>query len=145
MPKITPCLWFDGQLEEAVQFYLSVFDDARILSINPMMAMFEIEGQRFMGLDGRPKLEFTEAVSFMIGCETQDEVDRYWNGLIAGGGAEGQCGGLKDRCGVSGLVVPRALGRLLADPDRARAQRTVEAMMRMRKLDIAELERAAGS
>ena len=141
---ITPFLWFDGNLEEAVTFYSSVFK-THVISQNPMSAEFEIEGQRFMGLNGGPNFKFNEAVSFFISVETQDEVDYYWNALTANGGAEGQCGWLKDKFGVSWQVIPKTLGRLLGDPDRERAQRVVQAMLKMQKIIIADLEKAAVS
>lgn len=141
---ITPFLWFDGNLEEAVQFYSGVFK-THVISQNPMSAEFEIEGQRFMGLNGGPNFKFNEAVSFFISVETQDEVDYYWNALTANGGAEGQCGWLKDKFGVSWQVIPKTLGRLLGDPDRERAQRAVQAMLKMQKIVIADLEKAVVS
>lgn len=141
---ITPFLWFDGNLEEAVQFYSGVFK-TQVISQNPMSAEFEIEGQRFMGLNGGPTFKFNEAVSFFISVETRDEVDYYWNALTANGGAEGQCGWVKDKFGVSWQVIPKTLGRLLGDPDRDRAQRVVQAMLKMHKIVIADLEKAAVS
>ncbi len=141
---ITPFLWFDGNLEEAVQFYSGVFK-THVISQNPMSAEFEIEGQRFMGLNGGPNFKFNEAVSFFISAETQDEVDYYWNALTANGGAEGQCGWLKDKFGVSWQVIPKTLGRLLGDPDRERAQRVLQAMLKMQKIVIADLEKAVVS
>jgi len=127
-----------------VQFYSGVFK-TQVISQNPMSAEFEIEGQRFMGLNGGPTFKFNEAVSFFISVETQDEVDYYWNALTANGGAEGQCGWVKDKFGVSWQVIPKALGRLLGDPDRDRAQRVVQAMLKMHKIVIADLEKAAVS
>lgn len=141
---ITPFLWFDGNLEEAVQFYSGVFK-TRVISHNPMSAEFEIEGQRFMGLNGGPNFKFNEAVSFFISVETQDEVDYYWNALTANGGAESQCGWLKDKFGVSWQVIPKTLGALLGNPDRDRAQRVAQAMLKMQKIVIADLEKAAAS
>jgi len=142
---ITPFLWFDGNLQEAVSFYASVFKQSRIISTNPMSAHFEIEGQRFMGLNGGPHFKFNEAVSFFISVQTQAEIDYYWEALTGDGGAEGQCGWLKDRFGLSWQVIPEKLGQLLSDPDRARAERVVGAMMRMKKIIIADLEQAAAS
>jgi predicted 3-demethylubiquinone-9 3-methyltransferase (glyoxalase superfamily) len=153
MQKISTCLWFDTQAEEAADFYVSVFDNSRILSASrygdagpgtPGQAMtveFEIEGRKFMALNGGPAFTFNEAVSFVIDCSSQDEVDRYWAALTAGG-SESQCGWLKDKFGVSWQVVPSALGRLLGGPDPAGAQRAMEAMLGMRKLEISELEAA---
>jgi predicted 3-demethylubiquinone-9 3-methyltransferase (glyoxalase superfamily) len=144
MTTITPFLWFDGNLQEAVSFYASVFKQSRSISTNPLTAEFEIEGQRFMGLNGGPHYKFNEAVSFFISVKTQDEVDYYWDALLADGGAETQCGWLKDRFGLSWQVIPETLGRLLSDPDRARAERAMHAMLKMKKIVIADLEAAAG-
>jgi predicted 3-demethylubiquinone-9 3-methyltransferase (glyoxalase superfamily) len=154
MPKITPFLWFDDQAEEAAQLYTSVFDDAKILKVtqygepgpgkpgSAMTVEFELEGQRFIGLNGGPNYSFTEAVSFQVSCETQEEVDRFWSQLSEGG-EEGPCGWLKDRFGLSWQIVPTALPRLLTDPDREKADRAMQAMLQMKKIEIAELERAA--
>ncbi len=141
MQKITPFLWFDGRLEEAVRFYTSVFRNARVVDVNPMTATFVIEGQEFMGLNGGPMYRFTEAVSFFIRCETQEEVDYYWKRLTEGG-TEQPCGWLKDRFGVSWQVIPGVLGRYLGDKDRTKAERVVQAMLKMKKIDIAALARA---
>jgi predicted 3-demethylubiquinone-9 3-methyltransferase (glyoxalase superfamily) len=152
--KIVPNLWFDTQAEEAAEFYVSVFEDARVVGkthytgAGPrpagtvMTVEWEIEGQRFVGINGGPQFTFSEAVSFQITCADQDEVDYYWDKLTDGG-EEGPCGWLKDRFGVSWQVVPRRLNELVADPDREKAQRVMAAMLQMRKLDVAELERAA--
>lgn len=145
MTTITPFLWFDGNLQQAVSFYASVFKQSRIITTTPMSAEFEIEGQRFMGLNAGPQFKFNEAVSFFISVKTQDEVDYYWEALTADGGAEGQCGWLKDRFGLSWQVIPEALGRLLSDGDRARAERVMGAMLKMNKIVIADLEAAAQS
>lgn len=142
MHRITPFLWFDGNAEEAMRFYVSVFPDAKVLSASPMMVSFELEGQRFYGLNGGPQYKFTEAVSFLVDCETQEDVDRYWSQLTAGGGQPGQCGWLKDRFGLSWQIIPGTLGRLLGDPDRAKAGRVMQAMLTMGKIDIAALQRA---
>ena len=144
MQKITPFLWFDGQIEEAVQFYASVFRNARVVSMNPMSARFEIEGQEFMALNGGPGFKFNQAVSFFINCETQQEVDYYWERLTADGGMEQPCGWVKDRFGLSWQVIPNALGRYLSDQDRVKAQRVTQAMLQMKKIDIAALDRAYG-
>jgi predicted 3-demethylubiquinone-9 3-methyltransferase (glyoxalase superfamily) len=148
MQKITPCLWFDNQLEEAVNFYISVFPDSRIVEMNRngdelFTAWFQLAGNEFMGLNGGPVFAFTEAISLFISCESQEEVDSYWKKLLSGGGSESQCGWLKDRYGLSWQVIPTRLGELLGDPDRAKADRVMQAMLRMVKIDIAELERAA--
>jgi predicted 3-demethylubiquinone-9 3-methyltransferase (glyoxalase superfamily) len=141
MPKITPFLWFDGKAEEAARFYVSVFGDGKITDSNPMMTSFEIEGQAFIGLNGGPKYKFTEAVSFFISCQTQAEVDHFWDRLSEGGEPH-VCGWLKDRYGLSWQVVPDALGRLMSDPDPARSQRVMQAMLKMTKIVIADLEAA---
>lgn len=142
MHRITPFLWFDGTAEAAMNFYVSVFPDSRVLSVSPMTVSFELEGQRFYGLNGGPAFRFTEAVSFFVDCESQEEVDTYWSKLTAGGGQPGQCGWLKDRFGLSWQIIPRTLGRLLGDQDRAKAGRVMQAMLTMGKIDIAGLERA---
>lgn len=158
MPSITPCLWFDTQAEEAAQFYISVFGSGKILGVerygeaspsgrpagSVMTVSFELDGQRFTGLNGGPMFTFSEAVSFEIPCVDQGEVDHYWSSLSEGG-EEGPCGWLKDKFGLSWQVVPNRLMELVADPDRAKAQRVVDAMMKMKKIDVAELERAAAS
>jgi predicted 3-demethylubiquinone-9 3-methyltransferase (glyoxalase superfamily) len=154
MPKITPFLWFDTQAEEAAQHYTSIFPNSKITQVSRygeagpgdagsvMTVAFELDGKQFVALNGGPEFRFTEAVSFVIDCETQEEVDRYWSALCEGG-EEGPCGWLKDRYGLSWQVVPAALPRLLGDPDREKAERVMAAMLKMRKLDIGELERAA--
>ena len=154
MPAITPWLWFDTEGEEAAQFYTSVFPNSRILDVSRygsagprpegtvMTVSFELDGQRLAALNGGPDFSFTEAVSFQVACADQDEVDHYWNAL-SDGGEEGPCGWLKDRFGLSWQIVPNALPRLLGDPDPERAQRVMAAMLKMKKIEIAELERAA--
>lgn len=148
MQKISPFLWFDGKAEEAANFYTGIFRNSRITKRMPgpggtlMGISFEIEGQEFMGLNGGPMFQFTPAVSFFIKCETQDEVDHYWTKLVEGGGEHQPCGWLKDKYGVSWQVVPTVLGAMLQDKDPAKAQRTMEAMMKMSKLDIAGLRKA---
>lgn len=157
--KITPFLWFDGQAEEAVKFYISIFSDSRIVSTSRydeasaqasgqsegsvMIVAFELEGQQFTAINGGPHLKFSGAVSFVINCETQQEVDHFWNHLSEGGPPEvQQCGWVTDRFGVTWQVVPTLLPKLLGDPDAEKAQRTMQAMLKMKKLDIAELKRA---
>lgn len=155
--KITTCLWFDTQAEEAAEFYVSVFEQSRILNVSrfgaggpgpagqAMTVHFEIAGRIFMALNGGPAFSFSEAVSFVIDCVSQEEVDRYWAALTDGG-SEGRCGWLKDRYGVSWQVVPTVLGQLLGGPDPEGSRRATEAMLGMRKLDIAALQKAyAGS
>ncbi len=155
MSKIAPCLWFDGNAEAAAKFYVSLLPDSRIdkvqknVSDGPsgktgsvLMVEFTLAGQRFLALNGGTKVEYTYAISFHIDCETQAEVDRLWNAL-AKGGTEVQCGWVKDRYGVSWQIVPSILPKLLGDPDPARAKRVMDAMMKMIKLDIAALKKAA--
>ncbi|MFG3255942.1 VOC family protein [Streptomyces sp. NPDC048172] len=153
--KITPCLWFDGQAEEAANFYVSLFADSRITHIqhtgeagpgepgSVMVVTFELDGQPLIGLNGGPQFPFTEAVSLQIGCDSQQEVDDLWTRLTADGGEEGPCGWLKDKYGLSWQVVPRRLLELMDDPDPARAARVAEKMYTMHKLDIDALEAAA--
>ena len=148
MSRITPFLWFASEAEEAVNFYVSILPNSHVSHImrgghggGVIAVDFELDGQRFTALNGRPGAGFTDATSFAISCSTQEEVDHYWNALTSGG-EEGQCGWLKDRYGVSWQVVPRVLPRLLSDPDPAKAGRTVQAMLAMKKLDIAALEKA---
>jgi predicted 3-demethylubiquinone-9 3-methyltransferase (glyoxalase superfamily) len=154
--KITPFLWFDSQAEEAAEFYVSVFPGSKIVEVvrgstvpgaeeQVMTVAFELAGKPFTALNGGPQYTFTEAVSFVIHCDDQAEIDHYWDALTAAGGEEGPCGWLKDRFGLSWQVVPEAMLRLLKDADRERAGRAMQAMLRMKKLDIAELERAAAS
>ena len=155
MPTLTPCLWFDTQGEDAADFYASVFPNSRITNVSryseagpgtpgtAMVVNFELDGQPFMVLNGGPQFTFSEALSFQIDCESQDEVDYYWNALTEDGGQEGPCGWLKDRFGLSWQVVPRRLPELLGDADRERSQRVMRAMLAMKKIDVAELERAA--
>ena len=142
MQKITPFLWFDGQAEEAAKFYTSIFKDSKIVSASPMSATFELAGQKFIALNGGPQFKFTEAISFFVSCETQEEIDYFWAKLSAGG-SEQQCGWLKDRFGVSWQIVPPILGELLGDEDGAKAQRVAQAMFQMVKLDIKKLQQAA--
>ena len=156
MQKITPFLWFESNAEEAVNFYVSIFPDSKILSMNRygeagpgpkgqvMTASFELAGQRFTALNGGPHFKFTEAVSFVVSCKTQKEVDEMWEKLSAGG-EKGNCGWLKDKFGLSWQIVPTALPELLSDPDPAISQSVMKAMMKMKKLDVKELEQAAGA
>jgi predicted 3-demethylubiquinone-9 3-methyltransferase (glyoxalase superfamily) len=142
MNKITPFLWFDGRAEEAARFYSSIFPDAEITDVSPMIVNFRLAGQEFMALNGGPEFKFNEAVSFFVSCETQAEVDHYWDKLSEGGSVQ-QCGWLKDKFGLSWQIVPTALGELMGDPDPARSQRVLQAMLKMVKLDIAGLKAAA--
>ena len=132
------CLWFDGKAQEAAAFYCSIFPNSSILHDSGMVVSFEINGQRFMGLNGGNQFKFNEAVSFVITCEDQQEIDRYWNELTSNGGEEGQCGWCKDQFGVSWQVVPAVLGKLMSDPEKG--QRVVAAFLKMKKFDIAILE-----
>lgn len=148
MQKITPFLWFDGNAEEATNFYLSVFKNSKLLSLMPgpggkaMGTTFEIEGQKFHTLNGGPQYKFTPAISLFVNCETQPEVDELWDKLLEGGGRPDRCGWLQDKYGLSWQIIPTALGRLLGDKDRAKAGRVMQAMLQMVKLDIAGLQRA---
>ena len=142
MPTITPFLWFDGQAQEAMTFYTSIFKDSKVISSNPMSVQFELQGQRFIGLNAGPHHKFTPAVSFFIEVETQAEIDNYWNKLLADGGRPDQCGWLQDKFGLSWQVIPKALPKLLSDPDPAKAKRALDAMLKMAKIDLAELQRA---
>jgi len=154
MQKITPCLWFDTEGEEAAELYTSIFPSSRIVettrygSAGPrpegtvMTVLFELDGQRFVALNGGPDFKPNEAISFQVDCETQEEVDDFWNRLSEGG-EQGPCGWLKDRFGISWQIVPKTLTELLSDPDQDKAQRVMAAMLQMGKIEIAELERAA--
>ncbi|MGI5285397.1 VOC family protein [Nonomuraea polychroma] len=154
MQKITTYLWFDNQAEEAAQFYTSLFDDSRIVEVQRypegvpgpagtvMVVTFELAGQRFIALNGGPQFTFNEAVSLYVDCESQEEVDELW-AKLTDGGEESQCGWLKDRWGLSWQIIPRRLTELLSDPDPARAQRAMQAMLGMQKIDVQALEKAA--
>jgi predicted 3-demethylubiquinone-9 3-methyltransferase (glyoxalase superfamily) len=154
MGKITPCLWFDTQAEEAAQFYTSIFENSRILDVSHygegaprpagtvLTVNFELNGQEFVALNGGPEFTFNEAVSFQVSCADQDEVDQFWSKLTEGG-EEGPCGWLKDRYGLSWQIIPTRLNELISDPDPERSQRAMQAMLQMQKIDIAALERAA--
>ena len=156
MKSIIPNLWFDGNAEQAAEFWVSVFPASRVLGTTrypegapgPTGSVMTIEweilgGQRFTGINGGPQFSFSEAISFALSCDTQEEVDRYWEALTSDGGEEGQCGWFKDRFGVSWQVVPKGMEEVLGDPDPARGQRAVQAMMGMKKLDVAALRAAA--
>lgn len=155
MAKLTPCLWFDGNAEEAARFYVSLLPDSRIEGIsrspadNPstpegavLMVDFTLAGQRFTGLNGGPQFPFSEAISWVIDCADQAEVDRLWDALTADGGSPSQCGWLKDRFGMSWQVIPRQLGEMLGSSDADGARRAMEAMLKMSKIDVAEMRRA---
>jgi predicted 3-demethylubiquinone-9 3-methyltransferase (glyoxalase superfamily) len=153
MQKITPFLWFDGKAEEAMNFYVSIFKNSKVGKVtywgeggpgpkgSVMSATFQLEGQEFMALNGGPMFKFSPAISFFVNCETQQEVDNLWDKLSAGGEKQ-RCGWLKDKFGVSWQIIPTALGKLMNDPDPARAKRVVQAMLQMDKIDIAKLKHA---
>ena len=156
MQKITPCLWFDTEGEDAARFYTSVFPNSRILDVSRygeagprpagtvMTVEFELDGRRFVALNGGPDFTFNEAISFQVSCEGQEEVDSYWSKLSEGG-EEGPCGWLKDRFGLSWQIIPTRLPELLGDSDREKSQRVMAAMLKMGKIEIDELERAAAA
>ncbi len=153
MQTITPFLWFDTQAEQAAKFYVSVFKNSRIVTTarygeagpgpkgSVMTVLFELDGQQFIALNGGPQFKFTEALSLSVSCETQEEVDRFWEKLSAGG-EEGPCGWLKDKYGLSWQVNPTILGKMLSDPDPKKSRRVMEAMLKMKKIDIAALKQA---
>ncbi|MBC7874837.1 MAG: VOC family protein [Ferruginibacter sp.] len=153
--KITPFLWFDGKAEEAIKLYTSVFKNSKIINLaywgeggpfpkdQVMTGTFELDGQRFHAFDAGPEFKFTEAISLFVNCETQEEIDHIWEKLTADGGKESMCGWLKDKFGVSWQIIPPILGKLLADKDRAKAGRVMQAMMKMNKIIIADLEKAS--
>jgi len=153
--RIVTNLWFDTEAEEAAEYYTSIFDNSRIVSVahyteaGPreagmvMVVEFELDGQRFVAINGGDQFKFDEAISLQINCETQEEVDRYWDRFIADGGEEGPCGWLKDKYGLSWQVTPTGMDQLFSDPDKGRAERAMKAMLGMKKLDIEELRRAA--
>lgn len=159
--KIAPCLWFNGEAEDAAKFYVSVFPESRIDAVSryggdskvpvsfpkgtALMVEFTLAGQRFQALNGGPQFRHSEAISLSVSCRDAGEVDHYWGALTANGGAEGPCGWLKDRFGVSWQIVPEGLGALLSDPDPGRAGRALQAMLTMKKLDLAAMRAAAGS
>jgi predicted 3-demethylubiquinone-9 3-methyltransferase (glyoxalase superfamily) len=157
MQKIVPCLWFDTEAEEAARFYTSIFPRSQVGEIayygsagpRPegmvMTVSFELDGQRYTALNGGPDFTFNESISFEVSCEGQEEVDAFSSKLSADGGEQGPCGWLKDRFGVSWQIIPTRLPELLADPDREKSQRVMEAMLKMRKIEIGELERAAAA
>jgi predicted 3-demethylubiquinone-9 3-methyltransferase (glyoxalase superfamily) len=155
MQKITPFLWFDTQAEEAAKFYVSMFENSKIKTVtrygaagpgpkgSVMTVDFELAGQEFVALNGGPQFKFTEAISLVVNCETQQEVDEFW-AKLSKGGQEVECGWLKDRYGLSWQIVPTILSKLLSDPDPKKAQRVMEAMLKMKKIDIAALKKAHG-
>ena len=148
MKKITPFLWFNDQAEEAMRFYVSIFKDSKVIEVTPgpngkaMGVRFELEGQEFMGLNAGPEFKFTEAISFYVSCKDQAEVDDLWAKLSAGAGEESRCGWVKDAFGLWWQVIPDALPKLMGDKDPVKAKRVVDAMLKMKKIDVAGLERA---
>ena len=147
MPTIAPCLWFDGQAEEAAHFYTSIFRNSKVTSVSRnngavLMVEFELDGQPFMALNGGPMFRFSEAISMFVSCADQAEVDERWNRLLEGGGTPQQCGWLKDRYGLSWQVIPTALGELMRDKDPEKAGRVMQAMLKMVKIDVDTLKRA---
>jgi predicted 3-demethylubiquinone-9 3-methyltransferase (glyoxalase superfamily) len=149
MKKITPFLWFDNQAEEAMNFYVSNFKNSKVGSVQragpdgPVISVtFQLEGQEFMGLNAGPRFKFTEAISFFVDCKTQDEVDELWEKLTAYGGEESMCGWLKDKYGLWWQIIPSALGEMLGDKDPEKAQRVMQAMLKMNKIDIRGLKDA---
>jgi predicted 3-demethylubiquinone-9 3-methyltransferase (glyoxalase superfamily) len=153
MQRISPCLWFDTQAEEAANFYVSLLEDSAVTDVqhldgtpsgdNVALVFFTLAGQEFTAINGGPQFPFTEAVSFQIGCKDQAEVDRLWSALTEGGGEEGQCGWCKDRFGLSWQIIPERMGELLSDPDPERAGRATQAMLKMQKIELDVLEAAA--
>jgi predicted 3-demethylubiquinone-9 3-methyltransferase (glyoxalase superfamily) len=154
MRRIAPCLWFDGRAEEAMNFYTSIFKNAKIGDVmrwgdvgpgkkgSVLSVMFELDGQEFIALNGGPMFQFTPAISLFVKCESQDEVDEYWSRLLEGGGTPRQCGWLTDKFGVSWQIVPTVLGDMLRDEDADKANRVMQAMMKMIKLDVGQLQQA---
>jgi len=138
-PLVT-CLWFDGQAEAAANYYCSVFKDSKITQVTPMVVTFELNGNKFMGLNGGPQFKFDEAISIMVNCDNQEEIDYYWDTLTKDGGEESVCGWLKDKFGLSWQIVPSNIGELMAEPERAK--RVMEVVMQMKKLDMKKMENA---
>ena len=141
--KVTPFLWFDDKAEEAARYYCEIVPNSQVISVNPMVTTFELDGVRFNGLNGGPMYKHTPAFSIMIDCEDQAEVDRYWNRFIGDGGREDRCAWLQDKYGLSWQIVPKRLMQLLSDPDAGRRERAMQAMFKMSKIIIADMEAAA--
>ncbi len=140
--KVTPFLWFDNNVQEAAEFYVSIFKNSRVINSSPFITTFELDGQLFQGLNGGPQFKFTEAISLFVDCENQEEVDYFWNKFLENGGYDGQCAWLKDKYGLSWQIVPKKLPQLLQDPDRTKADRVMQAMLKMSKIIVADLEKA---
>jgi len=138
-PLVT-CLWFDGQAEEAAKYYCTVFKNSKITQVTPMVVTFELNGNKFLGLNGGPQFKFDEAISLMINCDSQEEIDYYWDTFLNDGGTESVCGWLKDKFGLSWQIVPSNIGELMATPERAK--RVMDAVMKMKKLDMKKMEEA---
>jgi predicted 3-demethylubiquinone-9 3-methyltransferase (glyoxalase superfamily) len=141
-PRITPFLWFDHNAEEAVKFYTAIFKNSKVIQLHSMVSTFELDGQRFMALNGGPHFKFTEAISLFVNCDTQEEVDYYWERLLRGGGKEERCGWLKDKFGLSWQIVPAILGELMSDPDPKKTEQVMQAVLKMIKLDMNALKKA---
>lgn len=148
MNKITPFLWFESQAEEAMNFYVSLFKNSKVLNVSrgpdgsAFSVSFELDGQEFMGLNAGPQFKFNEAVSFYVNCENQAEVDYFWNALTADGGEESRCSWCKDKFGLWWQIVPKQLGELMGDPDPVKSKRVMEAMLKMNKIIVADLQKA---
>jgi predicted 3-demethylubiquinone-9 3-methyltransferase (glyoxalase superfamily) len=148
MKKITPFLWFDAQAEEAMNFYVSLFKNSKVLSVSrgpdgkAFTVSFELDGQEFMGLNAGPQFKFNEAVSMYVNCEDQPEADYFWNALTADGGEESMCGWIKDKYGLSWQIVPKQLGELMGDPDPVKSKRVMDAMLKMKKIIVTDLQKA---
>ena len=147
MPTITPFLWFDTQAEDAMNFYSSIFKRSKVVSVNRaqgkvMSVQFELEGQQFMALNAGPLFKFTEAISFFVACETQEEIDELWGKLTADGGSPSRCGWLKDKFGLSWQIIPSTLGQMLNDKDAVKSKRVMDAMLQMNKIDLKHLQQA---
>ena len=138
-PLVT-CLWFDGQAEAAAKYYCTVFKDSKITQVTPMVVTFELNGNKFMGLNGGPQFKFDEVISLMVNCDSQEEIDYYWDTFVNDGGTESVCGWLKDKFGLSWQIVPSNIGELMATPERAK--RVMDAVMKMKKLDMKKMEEA---
>lgn len=141
--KITPFLWFNHDAQKAVKFYTSIFKNSKILRLAPLVSTFELAGQRFMAINGGPQFKFTEAVSFLVSCKTQKEIDYFWKALASKGGKPVECGWLKDRFGLSWQIVPEILGQLIGSPDPRVSKRVLDAVLKMKKIEIEGLKRAA--
>jgi len=149
MKKITPFLWFDTQAEEAMNYYVSIFKNSKVLEVQrqgpdgPVFSVsFELDGQEFIGLNAGPRFKFNESISFLVNCENQNEVDEYWNKLIADGGEESMCGWCKDKFGLWWQIIPKQLGELMGDPNPEKSQRVMESMLKMQKIIVADLQNA---